>query len=279
MAELGRRNLLTVTSITEKGLVYLDGGTRGQILIPSLYLPKGQAEIGDQLEVFVYRDTEDRLIATTETPLAMVGEFGFLEVVAVNQNVGVFLDWGLGKDLLLPFREQKEKLRIGERAVARVLVDEQTDRIIASTRINRYLDNHTPDYDEGQAVKLLVIEQTPLGYNAIVDHAHRGLLYQSDLPAPLEIGQTLDGFVRAVRQDGGIDLALTRSGFARIAPLSEQILEALQNNDGFLDLDDKSPPEEIQRVFGTSKKAFKQAIGGLYKKRKIVLERPGIRLV
>lgn len=280
MAELGRRNVLTVTSITEKGLVYLDGGSHGQILIPGIYLPKDRdVEIGEEMEVFVYRDSEDRLIATTETPIAMVDEFGYLEVVAVNQNVGVFLDWGLGKDLLLPFREQKDKLNIGEKTVARIMVDEQTDRIVASTRINRYLDNNTPDYRDGQAVKLLVLEQTPLGFNAIVENAHRGLLYASDLPAPLEIGQTLDGFVRAVRPDGGIDLSLTESGFGRIAPLADRILDALENNSGFLEMDDKSPPEEIQRVFGTSKKAFKQAIGGLYRKRKIMLEKPGIRLV
>jgi predicted RNA-binding protein (virulence factor B family) len=279
MADLGRRNRLTVSSKTERGLVYLDGGTHGQILIPGIYLPKGGVEIGDELEVFVYRDSEDRLIATTETPIAMVDEFGFLEVVALNQNVGVFLDWGLGKDLLLPFREQKVKLSIGEKAIARIVVDEQTDRIIASTRINRYLDKTPAQYDDGQAVKLLVLDKTPLGYNAIVDHAHRGLLYDSDLSAPLEVGQSLDGFVRAVRQDGGIDLALTQSGFGRIKPLAEQIIAALEGNDGFLELDDKSPPEEIQRVFGTSKKAFKQALGGLYKKRKIALEKPGIRLV
>lgn len=279
MADLGRRNVLTVTSKTEKGLVYLDGGSHGQILIPGVYLKAASPEIGDELEVFVYRDSEDRLIATTETPIAMVGEFGYLEVVALNQNVGVFLDWGLGKDLLLPFREQKVKLAIGEKTVARILVDEQTDRIVASTRINRYLDKTPAPYSDGQAVNLLVLDKTPLGYNAIVDHAHRGLLYESDLSGALEIGQSLDGFVRAVRPDGGIDLALTQSGFGRVAPLAERIVEALENSGGFLDLDDKSPPEEIQRVFGTSKKAFKQALGGLYKKRKISLEKPGIRLV
>ena len=278
MAELGRRNLLTVISKTEKGLVYLDGGTHGEILIPGIYLEGGTAEVGEELEVFVYRDSEDRLIATTETPIAMVGEFGYLEVVALNQNVGVFLDWGLGKDLLLPFREQKVKLAIGEKAIARILVDEQTDRIIASTRINRYLDKTPPPFGDGQAVDLLVTDKTPLGYNAIINHSHRGLLYDSDLSAPLEIGQTVAGFVRSVRPDGGVDLALTASGFGRIKPLAEQILAALEGNGGFLELDDKSPPEEIRRVFGTSKKAYKQALGGLYKKRKIVMEKPGIRL-
>lgn len=280
MADLGRRNVLTVTSQTERGLVYLDGGSHGQILIPGVYLDAdAPPQIGDELEVFVYRDSEDRLIATTETPIAMVGEFGFLEVVALNQNVGVFLDWGLGKDLLLPFREQKVKLAIGEKAIARIMVDEQTDRIVASTRINRYLDKTPANYGAGQAVNLMVLDKTPLGYNAIINHAHRGLLYESDLSGPLEIGQTEAGFVRGVRPDGGIDLALTQSGFARVAPLAERIVAALEDNEGFLHLDDKSPPEEIQRVFGTSKKAFKQALGGLYKKRRILLEKPGIRLV
>lgn len=279
MADLGRRNVLPVTSITEKGLVYLDGGTHGQILIPGIYLEGKTAEIGDELEVFVYRDSEDRLIATTETPIAMVDQFGYLEVVALNQNVGVFLDWGLGKDLLLPFREQKVKLAIGEKTVARIMVDEQTDRIVASTRINRYLDKTPAPYSAGQAVSLLVLDKTPLGYNAIIDHAHRGLLYDSDLSAPLAIGQSLGGFVRQVRPDGGIDLGLTASGFGRAKPLAERIIAALENSGGFLELDDKSPPEEIQRVFGTSKKAFKQALGGLYKNRRILLEKPGIRLV
>ena len=279
MADLGRRNRLTVTSKTEKGLVYLDGGLHGQILIPGIYLPEGGVRIGDQLEVFVYRDTEDRLVATTETPIAMVGEFGCFEVVAVNQKVGAFLDWGLGKDLLLPFREQRVPVEIGEKVVARVLVDEQTDRIIGSTRLNRFLNETPPAYHDGQAVKLLITDTTPLGYNAIVAGAHRGLLYSSDVSAPLEVGQSIDGFVRRVRDDGGIDLSLTQTGRGRIKPLAEQIMAALEDGGGYLELDDKSPPEEIQRVFGTSKKAFKQAIGGLYKERKIVLEKPGIRLV
>ena len=279
MADLGRRNVLTVSSITENGLVYVSGDERGEILVPGIYLKNRKVEVGDELEVFVYRDSEDRLIATTETPIAMVDEFGFLEVVALNQNVGVFLDWGLGKDLLLPFREQKVKLSIGEKAIARILVDKKTDRIVASTRLNRYLDNSSPPFKDGQAVKLMVLDKTPLGYNAIIENSHRGLLYDSDLSGSLSIGQQLDGFVRAVRQDGGIDLALTESGFGRIKPLAEQIIAALENNSGYLELDDKSPPEEIQRVFGTSKKAFKQALGGLYRQRKIALEKPGIRLV
>ncbi len=279
MADLGRRNVLPVTLITEKGLVYLDGGSHGEILIPGAYLQGRTVHVGDELEVFVYRDSDDRVIATTETPFAMVGDFACLEVVAVNSRIGAFLDWGLGKYLLLPFREQTRKPSVGERVVVRVVLDEKTDRIVASARLNRFLDRSRAHHRPGQAVKLIVTGRTPLGYNAIVDHAHSGLLYASDLSAPLEVGQAVDGFVRGVRPDGGIDLALTASGFARVAPLAEQIVEALEESGGYLPLDDKSTPDQIRQAFATSKKAFKQALGGLYKKRRIRFEKQGIRLV
>jgi uncharacterized protein len=276
MALIGKRNLLPILRSAPPGY-YLDGGTHGEILLPGRYIPKGVIP-GGIMDVFVYRDSEDRLVATTESPHAQVGEFALLRVISVNPRIGVFLDWGLEKDLLLPIREQTGPVHAGDWLVVRVALDEKTDRIIASTRLNRYLNLTPPSYAEGQAVKLIVIGESPLGYNAVVEHAHRGLLYHTDLAGPLTIGQPLDGYVRAVREDGKIDLALDRAGYRRIGPLTEQIVEALKESGGSLPYHDNSSPEEIRTVFGVSKKAFKQAIGALYRDRRIVIDQRGIAL-
>lgn len=277
MALIGKRNLLPVVRSAPPGY-YLDGGEHGEILLPGRYIPKGVIP-GGIMDVFVYRDSEDRLVATTEIPHASVGEFALLRVVSVNPRIGVFLDWGLEKDLLLPIREQTKPLQSGDWLVVRVVLDEKTDRIIASSRLNRYLNLTPPTYAEGQAVNLLVIEATPLGFNVIVENAHRGLLYHSDLANPLTIGQPLEGFVRLVRPDGKIDVALDRSGYRRIGTVTEQILEALKESGGRLPYHDNSSPEDIRAVFGVSKKAFKQAIGALYRDRRIEIAKDGIKLV
>lgn len=277
MANIGQWNTLTANEENSYGLM-LDGGEHGQILIPNRYLESG-AQAGDELEVFVYPDSEDRLIATTEQPIAQVGEFACLEVVEVNPKIGAFLNWGLAKDLLLPFAEQVGKVRSRERVVVAVVLDERTERVVASMRTQRHLDRSPPPYDDGDAVQLLVAGRTPLGFNAIVEQRHMGLLYHSDLSAPLEIGQVIDGYVRKVRPGGKIDLSLDRAGYARVATLSDDILEALRNSDGFLSVNDKTPPEKIRHLFGTSKKAFKQALGALYKERRIVFEGQGVRLL
>jgi hypothetical protein len=277
MAIIGKRNVLPVVRETAHGL-YLDGGESGEILLPRRHVRQGVAP-GDRLDVFVCRDSEDRLVATTETPRAMVGEFACLTVVGVNRQVGAFLDWGLAKDLLLPFREQgSTPVSVGERVVVCVYLDPKTDRIVASARLNRHLSGKTPRYREGQAVSLIIIGKTPLGYNAIVENAHRGLLYHGNIAAPLETGQTLNGFVRAIRPDGKIDLGLDAAGYQRVAPLTEQIIESLKRNGGHLDFDDASAPEAVRQNFGVSKKAFKQALGKLYKERRIRFRNPGIEL-
>lgn len=279
MAIIGRRNQLPYVRAATPGF-YLDGGSHGEILLPGRYLAR-PPEPGSLVDVFVYRDSEDRLVATTETPLASVGEFAFLRVVSVNPRVGVFLDWGLEKDLLLPMRELAGPARPGERLVVRVALDPRTERLIASARLNRYLNLTPPVYAVDQPVKVLVIGESPLGYNAVVNHAHRGLLYQSDLSGTLMIGQALDAFVRRVRPDGKIDLTLDRGrvGYRRVAPLTDKIVATLEASDGGrLPLHDNSTPEEIRAAFGVSKKAFKQAIGVLFKAKRVMIEKTGIRL-
>lgn len=277
MAQIGKRNTLGIVRESSPGL-YLDGGELGDILLPGRYIPPNLGP-GDLLDVFVYLDSEDRLVATTETPQVMVGEFAALKVISVNPRIGAFLDWGLPKDLLLPFREQDGHVRIGQRVVVAVYLDPKSNRLVATMRLNRHLSRNPPAYATGQQVNLLITERTPLGYNAIIENAHRGLLYHSNLGAPLDIGQALKGFVRAVSPAGKIDLSLDASGYKRVAALRDQIVEALKANGGRLTFDDSSSPESIRETFGASKKAFKQALGALYKERRIQFLNPGLELL
>lgn len=277
MAIVGKRNSLRVLRETTSGL-FLDGGELGDILLPGRYIPKGTKE-GGTLDVFLYLDSEDRLVATTETPRVMVGEFAFLTVISINPRVGAFLDWGLSKDLLLPFREQERPVRLRQRVLAGVFLDPASKRIAASTRVSRHLNRTAPSYVEGQAVSLLITGQSPLGYNAIVENAHRGLLYHTAGAAPLDAGQKVQGFVRKIRLDGKIDLSFDAAGYKRVAPLTEQILLAFQANRGRLPFDDASAPEAIREKFGVSKNAFKLALSALYKQRRIRFLNPGIELI
>jgi len=279
MAIVGKRNSLPFVRQATPGF-YLDGGTHGEILLPGRYLEKRPA-VGERLDVFVYRDSEDRLVATTEVPFATVGQFAFLRVVSVNPRIGVFLDWGLEKDLLLPIREQTQPLEAGDWLVVHIAHDARTDRIIASARLNRYLNLTPPNYVEGQPVELLVFGESPLGYNVIVEQKHRGLLYRGDLPEAPAPGTVLDGFIKVLREDGKIDVTVNppRVGFGRIVPVAEKITNALKAAPGQrLALHDNSAPEEIRAAFGVSKKAFKQAIGVLFKAGEIVIEKTGIKL-
>ncbi|MEZ5413773.1 MAG: S1-like domain-containing RNA-binding protein [Opitutaceae bacterium] len=277
MALIGQRNRLTILFENDSGY-YLDGGEHGEILLPGRYIPRGSRP-GEIVDVFVYRDSEDRLVATTERPYAMVGEFASLRVVSVNPRVGIFLDWGLSKDLLLPIREQKEGLMPGYWVIVHVLLDTQTDRIIASARISRHLNLTSPTYAEGQEVKLLITGPTPLGYNAIVNNAHNGLLYASELSGPLKMGQRFTGYIKTVRADGKIDLSLDRAGHQRIPANEEIVLKALTSAGGRLPFHDGSSPEAIREKFGMSKKAFKQAIGSLFKARRIMISPDEIKIV
>ena len=277
MAELGKRNLLTVVREGPPGY-FLDDGDGGEILLPGKYIPAG-SKPGETLDVFIYRDSEDRLVATTETPLAMVGDFAALKIVDVSPGIGAFLDWGLEKDLLLPRREQGGFRKVGEKVVIYVFLDEKSNRIVASTRLQRWFSKTPPAYAKDHPVKLLIAGRTPLGYKAVVDNLYQGMLYASELSGPLSIGSQIDGFVKAVRPDGKLDLSLDRSGFARVGPITGQILDSLKAAGGHLPYNDSSPPDAIRSAFGVSKNAFKQAVGTLYRKRLIGFTENGISLV
>ena len=264
MALIGRFNSLQVVKHTDFGL-YLDGGADGEILLPRRYVPKDvPCAVGERLDVFVYHDSEDRLIATTLKPRIEVGGFACLKVVAVN-HVGLFLDWGLPKDLFLPHSEEKRPLQVGDHCVVHAYLDPRTRRVTATARLDRYLDNTPARYRRGQAVELLVVERTDLGFKVIVDGRHWGLLHKNELIKPLRSGQRTTGYIRELREDGKINLSLQPQGREAADSLSEQILARLRESGGRLALSDKSSPEDIVRQFGVSKGSFKKAIGGLYK--------------
>lgn len=277
MATIGRRHTLPVIRAAGPGL-YLDGGELGEILLPGKYIP-ATLKPKDLIDVFIHLDSEDRLVASTQFPRAMVGDFAGLEVLSINRNVGAFLDWGLDKDLLLPFREQESPVQVGQTVVVHVDFDERSSRIVATTRLRRHLSSEPPNYRPGQPVEMLIVADSPLGWKALVEKSHMGLLYRDAVPTPPRIGQRLNGFVRALRPDGKIDLSIHPAGYKKVAPLTEQILAALKAAGGKLMFDDSTPPETVRAKFGVSKKAFKQALGFLYKKRRIAFAEQGITLL
>lgn len=278
MALIGRYNSLQVVKQADFGL-YLDGGADGEILLPNRYVPKGEpSEVGDWLNVFVYLDSEDRIIATTERPKVQVGGFASLKVVEINR-VGLFLDWGLPKDLLLPHSEEKRPLQVGDYCVVHVYLDKRTKRITATARLDRYLDNAPPRYKVGEAVELLVVEQTDMGFKAIINNQHWGLIHKNEAFKFLRSGMQEKGFIKELRADGKISLSLQPVGQAAASSLSEQILARLREQGGSLALSDKSEPAAISQAFGVSKGNFKKAIGGLFKQGLIVIHDDRIELV
>ena len=264
MALIGRFNSLPVVKHTEFGL-YLDGDQDGEILLPKRYIPKDQpTEIGDWLNVFVYLDSEDRLIATTQKPKVQVGGFASLKVVEINR-IGLFLDWGLPKDLLLPHSEEKRPLQVGDYCVVHVYLDRRTRRITATARLDRYLDTTPARYSVGQEVDLLVADETDMGFKAIINDRHWGLIHRNEIFKFLRSGMREKGFIREVRADGKIALSLQPVGEQLATGLNEQIIAKLREEGGSLAVSDKSPPEVISRLFGVSKGNFKMAIGGVFK--------------
>lgn len=264
MALIGRFNSLQVVKHTDFGL-YLDGGADGEILLPKRYVPKDEpCEAGDWLNVFIYLDSDDRPIATTLKPKAQVGDFASLKVVEINR-IGLFLDWGLPKDLLLPHSEEKRPLQVGDYCVVYLYLDQRTRRITATARLDRHLDRTPAHYQAGQAVDLLIVEPTPLGFKAIINGQHWGLIHKNEAFKFLRGGMHEQGYIKEVRADGKISLSLQPVGQEARDALSEQILARLKEENGVLAVSDKSPPELISRLFGVSKGNFKKAIGGLFK--------------
>ncbi|KAB0548793.1 GntR family transcriptional regulator [Pseudomonas argentinensis] len=278
MAVIGRMNSLQVVKHTDFGL-YLDGGADGEILLPKRYIPKDTpSEVDDWLNVFVYLDSEDKLIATTEKPKVQVGEFASLKVVDINR-VGLFLDWGLPKDLLLPHSEEKRPLQIGDYCVVHVFVDKRSRRITATARLDRYLDKVPATYRAGEEVDLLVVEPTDMGFKAIINGKHWGLIHKNEVIGFMRGGIRQPGFIKEMRSDGKISLSLQPVGQQAADGLGEQILQCLRDNGGVLELSDKSTPERISAMFRVSKGNFKKAIGGLYKQGLIHIHEERIELV
>lgn len=276
MIEIGKYNTLKIVKDLDFG-VYLDGGNDLEILLPARYVPKN-VKPGDEVEVFIYHDNEGRLIATTAKPHATVGEFKFMEVKSVNQ-VGAFLDWGIMKDLLVPFKEQKVAMKEGRWYLVYVRLDHVSQRIMASARIEKFLNNTPPTYKVNEEVNILVIDETEIGYKVIINNSHTGLLYHNEVFQRLEKGEERKAYVKAIREDEKIDLSLTKLGYEKIDGVASIILESLEAQGGFLGVHDKSEPELIYSLFRCSKKSFKQAIGTLYKQKRITIEEDGIRLI
>ncbi|MEN8214595.1 MAG: S1-like domain-containing RNA-binding protein [Pseudomonadota bacterium] len=276
MLNIGKFNRLQVVKSVDFGL-YLDGDEAGEILLPSRYVPAGSAP-GDWLEVFIYRDSDDRLIATTETPYAMVDQCAWLKVVSVNR-IGAFLDWGLPKDLLVPFSEQKKPMQQGRSYVVYLYLDGETERIAASSKLRDHLSEKSFYFKPRQPVELLIANRTDMGYQAVVNDTHLGLIYDNEVYQPLRIGQRLQGYIKQIRPDHKIDLALQLDDQQTRDTLESRILDYLQSHDGISKVTDSSPPEVIYKLFGVSKKKYKKALGGLYKKKLILIGKQKITLL
>lgn len=277
MIEIGKINTLKVIKEVDFGL-YLDGGDEfGEILLPIRYVPE-DTEVDHYLDVFIYFDSEDRIIATTEEPYAQVGDFAYLKCISVT-NFGAFLDWGLAKDILVPFSEQAFDMVEGLSYFVRIFVDEETDRIVASSKTNQFLDNAPHDYEENDKVELIIGTKTDLGVKVVVDDKYSGLLYHNEIFETIKPGEKKVGFIKKVREDDKLDIALQPSGYGKIEGIAGELLEKLEKSGGFLHVNDKSSPETIKHVLGVSKKVFKKAVGALYRDKIIQIEPEGIRLV
>lgn len=275
MVRIGRYNRLTVIKLLPRG-AQLDGQGLGEILLPKQYLTE-DTKIGDTINVFIYLDSQDRLVATTDTPLGQVDEFVWLRVADVNA-MGGFLDWGLPKDVFVPYSEQRKPLEIGKKVLARIYLDD-SDRIAASTKLDSFLyDEAEGGFEVGQEVDLIVAQLSDLGRKVIVDGTHWGLIYHDEIFRELRMGQRTKAYIKRVRPDKKLEISLQAPGYQKIEGIAGQVLARLQSQDGFLPVHDKSAPALIKEQFGISKNSFKQAIGTLYKQRLISIDKDGIRL-
>ncbi len=271
---IGTINTLIVNRETANGLYLITGDNDTEVLLPNIYV-KDAMQFGDSIDVFVYTDSEDRPVATTLTPKAMLGDFAFLKVVDTNK-FGVFLDWGLPKDLFVPLKEQKN-LKIGDKRLFYLTLDEATNRLIASQKIGKYLQGTSKEFSEKQKVSLLIMAPTPLGYKAIIDERYEGMLYKNEIFEPIMIGDKKEGYIKALRPDGKIDLSLQATGNAAKDEASDKILTQLHAVGGELPYNYKSDATEIQKVFGLSKKAYKRALTTLIEAKKIMVDEKGIK--
>lgn len=276
MLEIGKFNNLKVVNELEAGFL-LDGETFGKILLPRSD-SSTRYNIGDDVDAFIYFDSQDKIIATTKKPTIQVGEFAILAVVSVT-TIGAFLDWGLTKDLFVPFTEQKQEMEEGNEYLVHAYFDDKSNRIAASSKIDKFTNINSHNYNDEQMVDLIIGTKTDLGYKAIINGSDWGILYHDELFRKVYYGQQIKGYIKKVRDDGKIDLSLDKPGPQRIDGISQLILDKLNENDGYLSITDKSSPEVISEMFGVSKKSYKKAIGALYKRKHIILEKDGIKLV
>lgn len=271
----GKYNRLKINRLVDFG-AFLDDGDGDEILMPGKYLTPGAAP-DDMVDVFVYYDSDDRIVATTEKPFVQLGEFEALTCKSTT-HFGAFMDWGLLKDLLVPIREQNVPMMRGRKYVVYVYFDKVSERLAGTAKISKYLNNTPLPYEEGDAVDLLIWNKTPLGFNAIIGKEHSGIIYSNEVFQPLTTGDKITGFIKHIRPDGKTDLSLQKSGMAHVDDMAQRILQTLRENDGYIGLTDNSSPEDIYERFGMSKKAWKKAVGTLYKARKIDITPNGIRL-
>ena len=265
--EIGKYNTLEVIKETDFG-IYV-GDEVEEILMPTKWIPEG-TEVGDMIEVFIYNDSEDRMIATTMVPKITLNTFAFLEARQVT-SIGAFMDWGLHKDLLVPFKEQLVRMEAGQSYMVYMYLDEVTDRLVGSSHVNKFVQVEDIDLEVGQEVQLLLYQDTDLGFKAIINNKYKGLIYKNEVFTDAVVGTSTIGYVKAIREDNKIDLSLQKVGFEAIGEFAEKIMEVLQQNSGVLNLHDKSSPEQIHSQLQMSKKNFKKAVGTLYKQRLIVI--------
>lgn len=274
MVELGKYHKLKINRFVDFG-AFLDAGGEDEILIPEKYL-SGDEKEGDHLDVFVYLDSEERPVATTETPTGTVGEFATVTILE-NTTYGTFADWKVNKHLFIPFQEQRHELTEGHQAVVYIYVDEMTNRIVGSTKVDKFLPEETPAFEPNEAVSLLIYRRTPIGYEAIINQSAIGLLYSSELFEHIAIGDMKEGYIKQIREDGKIDLTLQKMGYEKVSDFSEELIRYIKENDGSIPYNDKSSADEIQSAFGVSKKTFKKAVGKLYKERLVEITDSGLK--
>lgn len=277
MSIIGQYAELKVAKLVDFG-VFLEGEDEALILLPNQYVPP-KTQIDDKIKVFIYRDSEDRIIATTLKPKAIVGEFAVLKVKSVT-NVGAFLDWGLAKDLLVPFSEQRDKMQVDLSYLVYIYLDNATGRIVATAKIERILRENETSYQEGDEVDILVGKRSELGFQVLINDDALGMVYKNEVFGHLKIGDQRKAYIKKIRRDGKIDVSLQQQGYVNEVPKSgQQILDLLKEEEGFIPLNDKSSPEDIYYTLKMSKKNFKKAIGLLYKQKLITIEDTGIYLV